>query len=155
MNYNLIKDFGWFVVAIVLSAKACQWIAPYLWRERNSKQEDIEFHMRKLEQYRIKQLYLNMTRRDALRVRMTNVAILIASLCLVGYLTLHAAPVISGTVILVYGIYVVAGYITCELAGVPPTKEMAGLNWKSRMTVRLYYAWFWPSTLAKAMARKN
>ncbi|MFC0695968.1 hypothetical protein ACFQVB_42135 [Paraburkholderia humisilvae] len=157
MIHIIIVNVGWFAFAAFYAMKVVRWISPYLCGRRNEMPDaaQIEHIVRESEKYRGKQICLNMTMRDALKVHAVNAVVSIALLCIVGYLVMRAEPSISTAVILAFGAYLAGGYVVCLLVDVVSVDALTGLDWRSRVTLRIYHVWLWPFNVASAMRRKH
>ncbi|EIF32246.1 hypothetical protein BCh11DRAFT_07834 [Burkholderia sp. Ch1-1] len=145
-----------FAVAAVFATKAYKWVAPFLFGRR--KGESLPAHVQRVvdehEQERLTQRDLNMGRERALRVRFVNVGVLLAFMVFIGVCLPRVGFQITNQAVLAFGAYVLVGYIACLLAKVVPAEAMAGLNWNSRLDVRLYYVWLWPLNIVKRITRQ-
>ncbi|AKM33537.1 hypothetical protein AB870_25565 (plasmid) [Pandoraea faecigallinarum] len=146
-----------FGVAAVIATKAYKWIAPILLGRR--KGETLPERVKRVaddqERDRIKQRALNMGRERALHVRSINVGVLFAFMVLVGTVLPRVGFPCKQEVVLAFGAYVIVGYLAGLLFKVVPAEAMAGLNWNSRLDVRLYYVWLWPLNVYKRITRKH
>lgn len=146
-----------FAVAAVFATKAYKWIAPLLFNRR--KGESFPEHVQRVanehEQDRLKQRDLNMGRARALRVRLINLGVLFGFLVLVGVGMPRFGFAVTNQAVLVFGVYVLVGFIACLALRVVPAEALAGLNWNSRLDVRLYYVWLWPLNIIKTFTHKG
>ncbi|AKK25101.1 hypothetical protein [Pandoraea oxalativorans] len=146
-----------FGVAAVFATKAYKWIAPILFGRR--KGETLPERVKRVagdqEQDRLKQRDLNMGRERALHVRSVNVGVLFAFMVLVGTFFPRVGFPFTHEVLLAFGAYVIVGYLAGLLFKVVPAEAMAGLNWNSRLDVRLYYVWLWPLNVYKRITRNH
>ncbi|OED09667.1 hypothetical protein [Burkholderia sp. A2] len=150
MNAVIVLVAGGFATAIYRR------IAPYLFRRHG---EAMAARLARVaseqEQAALKQRDLNMTRGRALRVRLTNVGILLGFLLIVGFATPRLGFSTTNSAVLTFGAYVLVGYIAVLLARVVPSEALQGLNWNSRIDVRLYYVWLWPLNVFKTVTAKH
>jgi len=150
MNAIIVIVAGGFATAIYRR------IAPYLFRRHG---EAMAARLARVaseqEQATLKQRDLNMTRSRALRVRLTNVGILVGFSLIVCLLTPRLGFAITNNAVLTFGAYVLVGYIAVLLARVVPAEALQGLTWNSRIDVRLYYVWLWPLNIFKTVTAKH
>ncbi|KGD42888.1 hypothetical protein [Burkholderia pseudomallei] len=146
-----------FAVAAVFATKAYKWIAPLLFGRRKGESfpEHVQRVVNEKEQDRLKQRDLNMGRARALRVRLINLGVLFGFLVLVGVCMPRVGFAVTNQAVLVFGAYVFVGFIACLALRVVPAEALAGLNWNSRLDVRLYYVWLWPINIIKTITRKG
>ncbi|SEF11226.1 hypothetical protein SAMN02787142_7665 [Burkholderia sp. WP9] len=160
MNHSIhtlfINSF-WIVAAAIAATAVYRKVAPYLWGRR--KGEPVLAHVQRVahqqEQYQLRQRDLNMTRQKAVRVRAINAGVLIGVMCLASYLMRRVGFEVTNNTILSFGGYVVIGLLACSFAKAVPAELFAGLNWHSRIDVRLYCVWLWPLHVIKAIRRKH
>jgi hypothetical protein len=157
MSHLNHTNIFWIVAAAIVATIAYRKLAPYL--RGRMKGEPVLDHVQRVaheqEQYRLRQRDLNMTRQKAVRVRAINAGVLIGFMCLASYLMRQAGFQVTNNTILSFGVYVVIGLLACSLAKAVPAELFAGLNWHSRIDVRLYYVWLWPLNVIKAIRRKH
>ncbi|MPW23915.1 hypothetical protein GCT13_46415 [Paraburkholderia sp. CNPSo 3157] len=82
-----------------------------------------------------------MTRQKALLVRSTNIAVLMGFMCFAAYVAPKIGQEFTTSSVLCFGAYVAIGLVVCPVARAVPAELFAGLNWNSRLDVRLYYVW--------------
>ncbi|QPQ89152.1 hypothetical protein I6H08_38800 (plasmid) [Burkholderia gladioli] len=157
MNHLNHTNIFWIVAAAIVATITYRKLAPYLWGRM--KGEPVLDHVQRVAheqgQYQLRQRDLNMTRQKAVRVRAINAGVLIGFMCLASYLMRQAGFQVTNNTILSFGVYVVIGLLACSLAKAVPAELFAGLNWHSRIDVRLYYVWLWPLNVIKAIRRKH
>jgi hypothetical protein len=150
---NIVLFAGAAIVATLLFGK----VAPYLWGRR--KGEPVAAHLARAAREQAEkaaiQQSLNMTPQKALRVRGINMAVMLGFLCFVSYIAPRIGHEFMGNAVLYFAGYVLVGLVVCSIFKAVPAGLFAGLTWKSRIDVRLYYAWLWPLTVIKAIRRKN
>lgn len=157
MNLLNHTNIFWIVAAAIVATIAYRKLAPYLWGRM--KGEPVLDHVQRVaheqEQYQLRQRDLNMTRQKAVRVRAINAGVLIGVMCLASYLMRQAGFQVTNNTILSFGVYVVIGLVACSLVRAVPAELFAGLNWHSRIDVRLCYVWLWPLNVIKAIRRNH
>ncbi|CAI8697170.1 hypothetical protein [Burkholderia sp. IT-111MI5] len=157
MNHLNHTNIFWLVAAAIVATIAYRKLAPYLWGR--IKGATVLDHVQRVaheqKQYQLKQRDLNMTRQKAVRVRAINAGVLIGFMCLASYLMRQTGFQVTNNTILSFGVYVVIGLVACSLVRAVPAELFAGLNWHSRIDVRLYYVWLWPLNVIKAIRRKH
>ncbi|KMY86571.1 hypothetical protein BUMB_03602c [Candidatus Paraburkholderia calva] len=157
MTNTLFINIFWTVAAAIAATFVFRKLAPYLWGRRNG--ESLHAHIERVAQEQTEralfQCNLNTTPQQALRVRVTNLGILVAFICLVTYLTPWIGFQFTNNAVLLFAAYVLVGLIACSFFKAVPAGLFAGLTWSSRTNVRLYYAWLWPLTVIKAIRRKH
>jgi hypothetical protein len=143
--------------AAVIATKLYKWVAPFLFARRKGESlpEQVQRVVDEHEQHRLAQRDLNMGRERALRVRFVNVGVLFTFMILISISFPRIGVQLTNQAVLAFGAYVLVGYVVCVLAKVVPAEAMAGLNWNSRIDVRLYYVWLWPLNIVKRLTRKH
>jgi hypothetical protein len=97
-------------------------------------------------QQRIFQADLNTSRHAALSIRLINIFVAIAVMWL-----LSRSP--TSFLVVYFIVYVGVGMALCSWAKVIPQAQFDGLNWNSRLQLRLFYAWLWPINIARSLRR--
>ncbi|CAB3775057.1 hypothetical protein [Paraburkholderia humisilvae] len=155
--HTLIMNLVWIVAACITATVIFRKVAPYLWGQ--CKGETIGQHIERIHREQKEkhdfQFNLNMPPRRALRVRTTNVAVLLGFMCFGAYVAPKIGHEFMSSSVLCFGAYIAIGLIACSLARVVPAELFTGLNWNSRIDVRLYYVWLWPLHVIKTMRLKR
>ncbi|MEM5387834.1 hypothetical protein VSR68_30230 [Paraburkholderia phymatum] len=154
--YVLFMNLVWLIAACIVATIAFRKIAPYLWGRRQGEPilDHIERVSRAQKEEHDFQVNLNMTPQKALLVRSTNIAVLMGFMCFAAYVAPKIGPEFMVNSVLCFGAYVATGLVACSVASVVPAERFAGLDWNSRLNVRLYFVWLWPLNVIKAIRRE-
>lgn len=155
--HALSTNMIWLVAACIVATLAFRKIAPYLWGRRQDERiiDHLERVRREQKEKHDIQVNLNMTRQKALIVRSTNMAVLFGFMCFATYVAPTISREFTTNSVLCFGAYVSIGLVACSIARAVPAELFTGLNWNSRIDVRLYYVWLWPLNVIKAIRRKH
>ncbi|WP_410199510.1 hypothetical protein [Burkholderia cenocepacia] len=157
MTPTLAENLIFIVAASIGATWFYRKIVPYLWSRRKGERtvEHLQRVHAELQEKQAIQQNLNMTRQQALRVRLINFGIPFAFLCFVAFIGPRISPSFTRAAMLCFAAYLIVGWVACTLAKVVPAERLDGLHWNSRLDVRLYHVWLWPLNVVKALRGKN
>ncbi|MDN7483618.1 hypothetical protein QZM38_22645 [Burkholderia orbicola] len=135
-------------MAVVAATVIFRFVVPFIgsrWRG-----ETIADHVTRVEsEQREKRLFqsnLNTSPGEALSIRLVNIAVALTVMWL-----LSRFP--TSYLVVYFVLYVAVGMVFCWWAKVIPDDKFNGLNWNSRLQLRLFYVWLWPINVARSLMR--
>lgn len=135
-------------LAVVAATLIFRFLAPFIGSRRRG--ETVADHVMRVEteqqERRLFQADLNTSRHEALSIRCINILTAIAAMWL-----LSRFP--TSYLVVYFVLYVGVGIALCSWAKVIPQARFDGLNWNSRLQLRLFYAWLWPINIARSFMR--
>ncbi|MGZ2747240.1 hypothetical protein [Burkholderia stagnalis] len=90
-----------------------------------------------------------------LNMRVTNVVVLFGVLLVEGYLAPRLGRAWMSYSQLAFGTYVLIGFVVVRFIAPIPVDFLTTLTLSHRFDARLYYAWWWPVTVLKAVTHRS
>lgn len=135
-------------MAVVAATVIFRFLVPFIGSRRRG--ETVADHVMRVEteqrEQRLFQADLNASAREGLSIRLVNILIAIAAMWLISHFP-------TSYLVVYFVLYVGVGMALCSWAKVIPQARFDGLNWNSRLQLRLFYAWLWPINVARSFMR--